>query len=28
LEKTSPTAPLFVQVDEGENGEKVEVYIG
>ena len=28
LEKTSPTAPLFVQVDEGEDGERVEVYIG
>jgi hypothetical protein len=28
LEKTSPKEPLYVQVDEGENGEKVEVYIG
>lgn len=28
LEKTSPDAPMFVQVDEGEDGERVEVYIG
>jgi len=28
LEKTSPKEPLYVQVDEGEHGEKVEVYIG
>ncbi|HSQ17711.1 MAG TPA: hypothetical protein VLM83_08445 [Anaerolineales bacterium] len=28
LEKTSPTAPLSVHVDEGEDGERVEVYIG
>jgi hypothetical protein len=28
LEKTSPAAPLFVQVDEGKDGERVEVYIG
>ena len=28
LEKTSPDTPMFVQVDEGENGERVEVYIG
>ncbi len=28
LEKTSPNAPLSVHVDEGENGERVEVYIG
>lgn len=28
LEKTSPNSPLSVHVDEGENGERVEVYIG
>jgi hypothetical protein len=28
LEKTSPEQPLYVQVDEGDSGEKVEVYIG
>lgn len=28
LEKTSPDQPFHVQVDEGESGEKVEVYIG
>ncbi len=28
LAKTSPDTPFYVQVDEGENGEKVEVYIG
>jgi len=28
LEKTSPNTPLSVHVDEGENGERVEVYIG
>ena len=28
LEKTSPSAPLFVQVNEGEDGERVEVFIG
>jgi hypothetical protein len=28
LEKTSPEHPLYVQVDEGESGEKVEVFIG
>jgi hypothetical protein len=28
LEKTSPDQPFYVEVDEGENGEKVEVYIG
>lgn len=28
LEKTSPDAPFYVQVNEGEDGEKVEVYIG
>ena len=28
LEKTSPSAPMYVQVNEGENGERVEVYIG
>jgi len=28
LEKTSPEQPFYVEVDEGENGEKVEVYIG
>jgi hypothetical protein len=27
-EKTSPENPLYIQVDEGEDGEKVEVYIG
>ena len=25
---TSPTTPLFVEVDEGEDGEKVQIYIG
>ena len=28
LEKTSPEQPFYVKVDEGESGEKVEVYIG
>jgi hypothetical protein len=28
LEKTSPDSPMFVQVDEGKDGERVEVYIG
>jgi hypothetical protein len=28
LEKTSPEQPFYVNVDEGESGEKVEVYIG
>jgi hypothetical protein len=28
LERTSPDQPFHVQVDEGESGEKVEVYIG
>ena len=28
LEKTSRDTPFYVQVDEGEDGEKVEVYIG
>ena len=28
LEKTSPDQPLYVKVDEGDSGEKVEVYIG
>jgi hypothetical protein len=28
LEKTSPDQPFYVKVDEGESGEKVEVYIG
>jgi len=28
LEKVSPDTPFFVQVDEGDDGEKVEVYIG
>jgi hypothetical protein len=28
LEKTSPSSPMFVQVDEGKDGERVEVYIG
>ncbi len=28
LEKTSPDQPFYVHVDEGESGEKVEVYIG
>jgi hypothetical protein len=28
LEKTSPEQPIYVKVDEGETGEKVEVYIG
>jgi hypothetical protein len=27
LEKTSPEAPFYVEVDEGD-GERVEVYIG
>lgn len=27
-ESTSPENPLYVEVDEGENGEKVKVYIG
>jgi hypothetical protein len=28
LEKTSPEQPFYVKVDEGDSGEKVEVYIG
>ena len=28
LDKTSPDAPLYVEVNEGRNGEQVEVYIG
>jgi len=28
LEKTSADQPFHVQVDEGESGEKVEVFIG
>jgi len=28
LGKTSPDQPFYVKVDEGEEGEKVEVYIG
>jgi SHOCT-like domain len=28
LDKTSPEQPFYVKVDEGESGEKVEVYIG
>lgn len=28
LEKTSPDQPFYVKVDEGESGEKVEVFIG
>jgi hypothetical protein len=28
LEKISPDEPFYVKVDEGESGEKVEVYIG
>jgi hypothetical protein len=28
LDKTSPDQPFYVNVDEGETGEKVEVYIG
>lgn len=28
LDKTSPDQPFYVEVDEGELGEKVEVYIG
>jgi hypothetical protein len=28
LEKTSPDQPFYVNVEEGESGEKVEVYIG
>jgi hypothetical protein len=28
LDKTSPDQPFYVRVDEGEEGEKVEVYIG
>ncbi len=28
LEKVSPDQPFYVKVDEGETGEKVEVYIG
>jgi hypothetical protein len=27
-ENTSPENPIYIQVDEGENGEKVEIYIG
>ena len=28
LEKTSPDQPFYVKVDEGESGERVEVFIG
>jgi len=28
MEKTSPDSPMYVQVNEGEDGERVEVYIG
>jgi len=28
LDKTSPEQPFYVNVDESESGEKVEVYIG
>ena len=28
LEKTNPDTPFYVEVNEGENGERVEVYIG
>ena len=28
LEKTSPDSPMYVQVNEDEDGERVEVYIG
>jgi hypothetical protein len=28
LEATNPDAPFYVEVDEGEDGERVEVYIG
>jgi hypothetical protein len=28
LDKTSPDQPFYVKVDEGESGEKVEVFIG
>ncbi len=28
LDKTSPDQPFYVQVDEGDSGEKIEVYIG
>jgi hypothetical protein len=28
LDATSPEAPFYVEVNEGENGERVEVYIG
>ena len=27
-DKTSPETPFYVEVDEGEDGEKVEIYIG
>jgi hypothetical protein len=27
-DNTSPDAPFYVEVDEGEDGEKVEIYIG
>ena len=27
-DKTSPEAPFYIEVDEGEDGEKVEIYIG
>ena len=27
-DKTSPQTPFYVEVDEGEDGEKVEIYIG
>jgi hypothetical protein len=25
---TGPEAPFYVEVDEGENGEQVQIYIG
>jgi hypothetical protein len=28
LDKTSPEQPFYVKVDDGEEGERVEVYIG
>jgi hypothetical protein len=28
LDKISPDQPFYVKVDEGDSGEKVEVYIG
>jgi hypothetical protein len=27
-DKTSPETPFYIEVEEGENGEKVEIYIG